>query len=195
MSTPSRAALVLLLVGSGACKPEPVTLATPLKIVDVGCDEAYLRSLDAVVQMQGPEGLYFETHDLAGGEDQIFVSGPSREALKEYAATLPPPGAPAGSTLVYEDQNGRERQPWRMHCVEAEGLTISRVAELQRGRDGVKLVFAAADAAAFAAFTGERVGRPIAFVVGDEALSVPVVNDKILSGVTFTGPRAGELLQ
>lgn len=32
-------------------------------------------------------------------------------------------------------------------------------------------------------------------IAGDEALSVPVVDDKNLNGVTFTGKRAGEGLK
>lgn len=190
-----RAALATLLLATACKQPGPVTLATPLKIVDVECAEEFLRGLEATVHKTNPEGLYFETRDLEGAPDLMFLSGPSREALTRFAGTLPPPAAPAGAMLVYEDQNGRERQPWRMYCVEAEGLTVQRVAALQRGADSVELVFEAADAAALAAFTAERVGRPIAFVVGDHALSVPVVRAKLADSVTFSGPTAAAALK
>jgi hypothetical protein len=186
-----RAALVTLLLASpSACKQESATLSTPLKIVDVDCDDEFLRGLEAAVHKTQPEGIVFETRDLEGAEDLAFVSGPSREALTTYSRTLPPPGAPAGFIFVYEDQNGRERQPWRMYCVEAEGLTLHRVAELQRNPDSVKLTLEAADAQALAAFTAERIGRPIAFVIGDDALAVPVVHEQISQSVTLNGPRA-----
>lgn len=199
--------LALLAATALACAPHgpplagEVALARPIALLPIdACDGALEKIADASDAAGAGLGRDQQTYfsDRLPPEQEVFATGPSRQALQTFLGARPDLAPPAGRRYGYEEvvaHDGVAR--WRMHCMLAQGLELralasASVVDEEDGRVTVRIAMTAADARAFRALTESHLDRRIAIVDGDEVLMAPVVKTPIPGGVVSIDLGAGE---
>jgi preprotein translocase subunit SecD len=104
---------------------------------------------------------------------EVFLVGPSPDALARVAASAPELAVPAGDQLVYAQlRDGR----WRTYLV---GPTVLDGSDLRSVAPGLDLELTDAGAQRWGEVTGANVGRRLAIVVDGHVVAAPVIDARI----------------
>ena len=117
----------------------------------------------------------------------VALAAPDRGALASYVATLPP--VPPGHRIVYERVDGTA---WRTVYIDTTPIFDgTAVAHAEPGDRGVTLDLTRDGARALARASGNAIGHKLAFVIGDEVVTAPILETAITGGklVITQGPH------
>ncbi|MBZ5709798.1 SecDF P1 head subdomain-containing protein [Nannocystis pusilla] len=169
-----------------------VELGRPLILTTVDDPGGALKRVVEAVQADGQSGLDVADAVVVRPDGpsmhEVFVTGPEKHVLEDYIRTHPELAPPAEHQFAYERLRGPDgRTYWRMHCVEAGGLTLRKLASasLVDGDDDrprLRVRLGAEDGRSLAALTTRAVGRRLAAIQDEEVLMAPVIHEPLTAG-------------